>query len=497
MNEDSKVTFLVIDVGTSSMRGILYTKSGKSLSSKQIRYSPKHKMNGEVVQDPKEFTDALVTIVHSVCSHQEFLAREIAFISITAQRSSIIPVDQQGVPLMNTIMWQDIRNTEICEELSLHNDLIFEKSGAKVNTVFSGGKMSWIRQKRPDIYNGSYKLLNIAEYLIHFMTGKFITDYTYGSRSNLMNLKTRSWDDPLLEIFLLDKEKLCDLIEPGSVCGTITADFSKKSGLKQGIPVVSAGGDQQCAAIGQGIFLEGTASIVVGTGAFLVVSSEDIPSNLSDNLICNCSSENGKYIIEANILTCSSAFDWFCKNFYDWKQGQIDYKRINNDLEKIYGNTEDCLVLPYFQGRSTPEWNPTAKALFSNITLGTKREEIMKAILEGIFLEISTNIQVLSQYTNIHTAYISGGLTNSSVMNHMQADVYGIPLYRMKDSESTSLGALIVTLVKQGIFSSYEEAFKMIRNSDETEKYDFQEKLHEGYKEKLKEMNQMYKKVYG
>ena len=59
---------------------------------------------------------------------------------------------------------------------------------------------------------------------------------------------------------------------------------------------------------------EGELSIVVGTGAFLVTSCDKVPDNLTNDVICNASSVSGKYIIESNVLTCCSAFNWFCKN---------------------------------------------------------------------------------------------------------------------------------------------------------------------------------------
>ena len=78
----------------------------------------------------------------------------------------------------------------------------------QVNPVFSGSKMMWIREERPEIYAKTYKFMVIPDYLIYLMTGRICTDYTYGSRSLLMNIRTHEWDDELLEIFHVEKEKL-------------------------------------------------------------------------------------------------------------------------------------------------------------------------------------------------------------------------------------------------------------------------------------------------
>ena len=105
-------------------------------------------------------------------------------------------------------------------------------------------------------------------------TGNWITDATYGSRSLLMNLKTREWDDELLGIFEVDREKLCDIAEPGSIVGTVTSEAAEKTGLPEGIPVISAGGDQQSAALGLGVLKEGTMEVSVGTGGYIIAASD-------------------------------------------------------------------------------------------------------------------------------------------------------------------------------------------------------------------------------
>lgn len=492
--EVSSMNVLIIDIGSSSMRGILFDDNGNKKYSRQVKYQTRSKLNGDIEQSPHEWEEALILIMKQIVQMADEGNDTIEAIAITAQRSSIIPIDKDGKPLMNAIMWQDVRNREICKELEKENSVIFERSGSKVNTVFSGSKMTWVKQNRPDIYKKVHKFVNIPEYIMHRMTGEYYTDHTYGSRSNLMNLRERKWDSDLLELFQIHEEQLCQLKAPGSICGYTTVEFSTAVGVPCGVPVISAGGDQQCAAVGQGAYAKGTISIVTGTGGYLIAASDTLSDKLDADVIYNCSAVRGKYIMEANVLTCCSAFDWFCKNFYD--DDVIDYQRINRELKKEEENVGKCLVLPYFQGKSTPDWNAEAKAVFAGITLATRRQDILKAILEGICMEINNNIQLLKKYAVIERAYIGGGLTNSPVINQMQADVYGIPLYHMEDSESTAIGALMVTLCSLGVYSSMEEAFLRIRGKDQKEKYIAHPGRHDIYKKKQIEMNQLYYKIY-
>ena len=225
---------LVIDVGTSSMRGILFDHQGKCLTVKQEFYQATYLENSWVEQNPADWENALYSILKQSVAEAENMGEKIDAISITSQRSSVIPVDENIRPLSNAIMWQDKRTNHICESMEHLNDKVFSLCGSRINPVFSGSKMMWIREERPEIYAKTYKFMVIPDYLIYLMTGRICTDYTYGSRSLLMNIRTHEWDDELLEIFHVEKEKLCELTEVGSVCGHTTKAFAEITGGNPG-----------------------------------------------------------------------------------------------------------------------------------------------------------------------------------------------------------------------------------------------------------------------
>lgn len=241
-------------------------------------------------------------------------------------------------------------------------------------------------------------------------------------------------------------------------------------------------------------FKSGSCSVTTGTGAYLIATVDSVPEYLSEDIICNYSAVKEKYILECSVLTCCSAFDWYIRNFYDWKKP--DYDAINFALSKKYSRRSSCMVLPYFQGRGTPDWNATANATFHKINLGHDREDILKALLEGIFVEIDNNMDNLRKYVDITQASISGGLANSRIMNQMQADVYGIPLSRLKDTEATANGAFMIGAVSMGLCESLDKAFEQILQYTEKENYSVNMEMHRNYIELKKEMKQLYKKLY-
>ncbi len=486
------MNILVFDVGTSSMRGILFTHEGKELAQRQYLYRATYLQNSRVEQDPSDWENSLHDIMTGIVDDAKENDWDIDAITLTSQRSAIIPVDSSIRPLSNAIMWQDKRNNEICADLESQNDRIFELCGSRVNPVFSGSKMTWVREQEPELYSKTERFMLIPDYLIYMMTGEFRMDYTFGSRSNLMNIHTHEWDDELLDIFRVDKSKLCELVEPGTVLGKTSWEFSDWTGCPAGIPVLSSGGDQQCGAIGQGVVKPGVLSVTAGTGGYLITAVEDVPENLEQDVICNYSSVKGQHILESSVLTCCSAFDWFRNEFYP----DTDFDEINQLISDEPIGSNGCLCIPYFQGRSTPDWNNLAKGVFANITLATTRQDMMRSLLESICYEIRNGIDMMQKYVKISDIYVNGGLTNSTPFNVMQTNVYGFKITRLGKADATARGALIIAATGLGLYDTAADAYEVIGKSDDVKVFEPQEELVALYEDYRARMNDLYQKIW-
>lgn len=484
----------VIDVGTSSMRGILYNEKAEVLMKHQIIQRPSYLGDGRVEEDPADWRDGLMELLKVLadfCSGKN-LTPDV--ISLTAQRSSVIPLTEEGEPLAPAIMWQDKRTIIYEEKLKDSQDIIFAKTGSRINPVFSACKMAWIRENQPELYQKAFKLAVIPDYLMRIMTGGFYTDYTYGSRSLLMNLKSCSWDEELLEIFGVDREKLCELIPPAGTAGRLLPSVASAVGLTTGIPVVSAGGDQQCAALGLGILHNGEVEITTGTGAFLLAGIDAIPDAVKPHVICSASAVPGRYLLESSVLTCCSAFDWFLRSFYP-ECSPSDYGVINQEVSDAKGSP--VIALPYFQGRATPDWNSRAEASFHHVSLSASRGDFARAILEGICHEINVNLSIIRGYTGeIRSVRICGGLTKNPIFAQLEADILREPVSLFSNEEATALGAWIQGAMALGLFADYASAFQASRAGDTSRVYTPDEDTRNFYQKKQEDFEALYRKLY-
>lgn len=450
---------IAIDVGTMSLRSSVFNMEGKNLKSSTFEYSAIYLPEGKVEQDPNDWKKALDFTLEEVGQYVKENEIEISALTVTSQRASVIPVDRNGKPLYNALTWQDKRSNDINNRILAEHSMkdIYRKTGLRSNPYFSMPKMMWFKEEAPLIYSRTAKLIGVQDYIIYLLTGEFKTDTSQAARTMLMNIETFEWDEDMLEISGIDKEKLCDLLPPGAIAGSLLNEKAKKYNLSAKIPVIMAGGDQQNAALALNILKPGKAEANTGTGTFIIAHTDKPVFDQEARILCSASAVPGKWILEASIFNTGSAYRWVRNELYG---EDADFKDLNEEASASPIGSNGVLYLPHFEGSAAPFWNPFSKGLFFNLSLGTKRGDMTRSILEGIGLEIANNIALIEDVGGaIEEISVAGGLTNSSLFNQIQADILFKPIVRYEDNEASSLGATMSAFVTLGVFDSYEDAF--------------------------------------
>lgn len=472
------MNILVIDIGTTSMRGILFDEAGRMIAGES--FSTPLIIDAQtsfIEQDPDTYRRGTVNICRSIAAKHSVDA-----ISITAFRSAPTLVDGQGEALCSFIMWQDTRNSGICRRLSQENELIYRRSGAKVNTVFTASKLTWLKENAYDIYSRASKAMIVPDYIISFMTGQFLTDKTYGSRTHLMDIQSLEWDEQLCRLFGVDMDKLCELRDQGSVVAHVNERFSKLTGIPTGVPVVSAGGDQQCGALGLGVLDGSTIEVNSGTGSF-VISLVNEPCLENQNVICNVAAVPGKYTQEMNIIASASALNWLIREFFPEYHGDPpDFDSVNRIAAATPPGSHGLLAVPHLQGCGSRDWNPEARAIFSGFSLATRREDMLRALYEGIAMEIGKSIDILpAACRSADSIAVAGGLCKSDIYNQILCDVTGKRLVRSGSEQATACGAFVSAAVALGLYESYEAALASLRSGSGERAYQPNQANHRLY----------------
>jgi len=455
-----KAGIIAVDIGTSSLRAVLFDQSGQVHRVSQRESAPLFGDGGRVEQDPDTWLRLVPEVIHDCATAAPDHSLDVAALTLTAQRSSVIPVDSACKPLRPAFMWQDTRTEKLCSRMQERHRRVYEITGLRITPVFSAVKMTWLRENEPDIFRASYKMMGIQDFVIHDLTGAWVTDRSLASRTNLYNLRSADWDGEMLELFGVPRSMLCDLVDPGAVAGTLSTRAAARIGLPAGLPVISAGGDQQCAALGLGLVGPGRMIANTGTGSYLIAAADRPAADPGMGIGCNVAAVPGTFILEAGVVTSGSIYQWFRREFYrDPVPDAEKYKKIDEEAAASPAGAKGVLLLPHFKGRGSPAWNPAARGAFLNLTPEVGRGDMARAVLEGIALEIGENIETLEQLSTPAAAIeVSGGMTKSSLFNQIQADCYGRTVERQDDAEATALGAWTSAAVRLGFYPSFETA---------------------------------------
>ncbi|MDR0440421.1 MAG: carbohydrate kinase [Candidatus Accumulibacter sp.] len=451
---------ITVDIGTTSVRGALYDAGGRLIHMQARENAPRYLSDGRVEQDASTWKAILPEVLKSCAAAAKDAHAEPACISVTAQRSSVIPIDRDKNPLHPAIMWQDRRTADLAREMREYDPLVYRACGMKISPVFSAIKMAWFRQRRPEVWSRAYKMLGIQDWALHLLTGKLATDHSFASRTNLLNLAARRWDAEILRLFGVPSGMLCDLVAPGSIVGGLLPGCAAQTGLPAGLPVVTAGGDQQCAALGLGLFSGERAVANTGTGSYLIGHSGEPALDERMRTACNVSAVPDAYIVEAAVLTSGAIYRWFAELGAGEGDGVLAPERLNAEAAAAPAGANDLLLLPHFRGGGAPDGDAEAKGLFYNLTLAATRGEMARAILEGIAIEMRESLELIEALCGrVDSVSVSGGLTRSDLFNRIQSDVFARPVVRFGNGEATSFGAWIAGAVACGFHAGYPQAF--------------------------------------
>ncbi len=456
------MNYLLLDVGTSGMRGILADNEGNCLFRHSVSYSVRFLSPEHAEQDAEDWRNALVEICRKTAAYLTEEKLQLAAVSLTSQRSSIIPVDAEGNPLMPAVMWQDRRCVPVVEDLKEYSGEIFRLTGARPNTVYAGPKIAWVKRAFPELSEKADRYVTIADYLVFLMTGRWVTDETYGSRSLLMNLETRHWDDRLLDMMQTDRQALCTLVPPGAAAGRIRASFSLETGMPVGIPVISAGGDQQCAALGMGMTGPGRITAVLGTGAFTGTAVPAGQAFRDPAFTFNVHALPEYTFVEYTIPVCAALYDWAKKVFFS---GEEDYEAVNRAVAAAPPGANGVICLCSFQGHGSSDWNERAEGAFLGLSLNTKKEDLVRSVAEALVCEVAEGVDRLKALAcgenEAESLCVTGGLLKVPGLARMLADATGMTVTVMdEDGDLSAYGALLSAVRYFGLYRDMRAAWK-------------------------------------
>jgi len=452
-----------IDQGTTSTRAILFSTSGKNIYSSQKEIKQYFPKDGWVEHNPNEIWNTTKKVLKNVINKSKRLKGKILTIGVTNQRETTILWDKRtGKSVYNAIVWQDRRTAEFCKKFKTNKreKFINKKTGLLIDPYFSATKIRWILDNIPKAKELAKKnnLLfgTVDTFLLWKLTkGKtHVTDATNACRTMLFNISTNKWDADILKIFNIPKNILPQVKDSSDDFG-----FTDKTVIGQSYPINGVVGDQQAATIGQCCFKKGSTKSTYGTGAFVLMNTGNKKIYSKNKLLTTiCYRINGKitYALEGSIFVAGAGVQWLRD-----KIKIIDNATQTEKIAKSLKSNSGVYLVPAFTGLGAPYWIPNARGILCGLTRDTKRDQIVRAVLESVaFQSHDLFSSMKNDGLKPNLIKVDGGMIKNNWLSQFLADIINITVVRSQINDTTALGAAFMAGLGAGVYKSLNEISK-------------------------------------
>jgi glycerol kinase len=419
------VTVLAIDQGTSATKAVVIGDDGRVLAIAEEPVRPNYLAGGGVEQDPRQL---LASVLDAGRRAVADAGEPLSAVSIANQGETVLAWDpDSGAPLSTALVWQDRRAEALCRNKSDAKSWVEQRTGLVLDPYFSAPKMAWLRAN----CTTAGVVTTTDSWIVHHLTGAFVTDAATASRSLLTDLDTVDWDPELVALFGLSGERLPDIVANDRVVGSTDA-FGPSA------PVGGLIVDQQAALLAQRCLSPGSAKCTFGTGVFLLVNVGAKAVRSSTGLTCSVAwdlRDTPSYCVDGQAYTAASAIRWIT---------ELGLIAAPTDLDSAAAHESDgTLFVPALAGLAAPWWRPDASASFSGMTLSTTRAQLVTAVIEGLATQTAELLSAIDGDLSapLTTLRVDGGLSRSARLMQATADLTQIPIEVYPSGHATALGA--------------------------------------------------------
>lgn len=419
------MAILALDQGTSGSKAVVVDDDGvHAVVEKPI--TPTYLPEGGAEQDPHEL---LASVIDAGREAVAAAGLPIDGVALANQGETILAWDPvTGEPLTPCIVWQDRRAESVVERLRQHADEVHQRTALVLDCYFTAPKMVWLREH----LTRDGVLTTTDTWLVHRLTGEFVTDASTVSRSLLVNVDTVQWDPILLKLFGLESEPLPRIVSCDEIVGS-TDLFTPEP-----VPVGGLIVDQQAALFAQNCLSRGEGKCTYGTGAFILVNMGQTAPRFNNGLTTSVAwmlRGRTQYCSDGQVYTAASAVRWM------QDLGIISHPA---DMDRIAApDAGGVLTAPSFAGLAAPWWKPEAGAFMVGLRLSTGKPQIVRSVLDGIACQIAelADLTLPELGAPLTRLRVDGGLTQCRTLMQAQADLLQVPIDTYPTAHATALGA--------------------------------------------------------
>ena len=485
---------LGVDIGTFESKGVIADRRGNVIASAARPHQlivPKpgwaeHRADEDWWSDFSAISQELLS--GSVVS-----AAEIHSVAVSAIGPCMLPVDRDGKPLMNAVLYGvDTRATQEIEELNaeIGEDRILDFSGNALTSQSVGPKILWLRRNHPEIYERTARVLTSTSYLVLRLTGVPVIDhFTASCFGPLYDVAKLQWSTELTDR-IIEPDRLPEVKWSTEIAGTVTARAAEETGLAAGTPVTVGTVDAAAEAVSVGVRNCGDLMVMYGSTVFMIQLTRE---RVRDPRLWYAPwLEAGQHACLAGLATSGTLTHWFRDQMARELSRDEAFAVLAEEAAASPPGANGLIFLPYFSGERTPLHNPAAKGSWFGLNLTHKRGDMYRALLEGI---ANGTAHVFQSFREAGCApervlAVGGGVKNA-IWLRATSDIGVVPQAIAEKTIGASYGDAFLAACAIGRAKSEDiDAWNPVQSSIEPQ-------CHESYRRQYRLFRDLYEQTRG
>jgi xylulokinase len=449
---------LAVDLGTSGAKVAFIGVDGRVAAWEAEPVELHVLPGGGAEQAPDDWWRALTAATRRLLARHDGPAAEIAAVCCSTQGEGTVPVDEHGAPLMDCILWMDMRGAPYLrrEFGGLANMQGMSLARIRRWIRLTGGMpsptgkdpaahMLLVRDAFPEVYERTHRFLNVLDYLNLRLTGRFVATYDSILTSWVTDNRDADgvrYDAGLVRDCGIDADKLPEIVKCTEVLGPLTAEAAEALGLARGTQVVAGAIDNTAAAVGAGTTGDFDVHLYIGTSSWMAAHVPFKKTDIFSSLASVPCALPGRWLLTALQATAGGNLTFLRDNIL-YHEDELLAEERQPDVFKIFDRiaarvppgSNGVLYTPWIWGERAPVDDRTLRAGLYNLSLGNTREDVVRAFLEGVALNTRWLLEPVRKFLGrpVSALNLVGGGGSSAVWCQIFADTLGVEVRQVKD----------------------------------------------------------------
>ncbi|HLI35437.1 MAG TPA: gluconokinase [Terriglobia bacterium] len=450
-NRNSDVYVATLDVGTSSVRSLLFNQRAEEMEGFgiQIPYDVKTASDGGVEVDADALADLVVKSLSVLHQQIQEHRLKISAVACCTFWHNVLGVDANGSPSTPVLHPFDTRADQAAHKLASRIDgrAQHARTGCVLHPSYLPAKLLWLSETNPAAFKASRQWMSFGEYLFLKFFGKAVASVSMVSGSGLWNQHENQYDSEILDALPVDIHQLSPVQEMDQPLSDLRPEYKPQWPTLSGVPWFPALGDGACNNIGSDCDSPERFALMVGTSGALRAVSESSKLEIPDGLWCY-RVDRKRYLFGGALSNGGEVYAWMKRTL-----ALPEEEKIESELAAMKPGSHLLTVLPFFAGERSTHWRADARATITGLHASTRPVEILRAALEAVALRFRAVYDLMVKSLGVPREVIASGgaLLHSPAWSQMMADALGRSVVACLEKEATSRGAAMLALERLNV----------------------------------------------